>query len=261
MADDTYWLKQTKEPLFPDILWSRPETKSGSGKLAVIGGNAHAFGAPGIAWNTANESGVGVVKVLLPDAIKKTVRYVLPEADFAPSNPSGSFSKQAMSDMLSIASWSDATIIAGDLGRNSETAVLLEEFVQKYSGLLTVTQDAVDYFKTLPKQLFARQNTFVALSLSQLQKMFINLPVITPITYSMTELQLAEALHELTKQENVKAALATKLNDTFFLSYNGQVVTTEMTEQTWRVKTAARGTVFWLQNPTKPLESIASSLI
>lgn len=259
---DSYWHKQSPDnPLYPDILWSRPETKVGAGKLAIIGGNAHAFGAPGIAWNTANESGIGVVKVLLPDAIKKTVRHVLPDAEFAPSNPSGSFSKKAMSDLLSIASWSDAALLAGDLGRNSETAVLLEEFVQKFHGLLTVTQDAADYFKSLPRLLLERDDTFIAVSLAQLQKFFINLPIITPITYSMTEVQLAEALHTLTQDHRIKAVVAVKHNDTLFIAFNGAIVSTSLEAQIWRIKTASRGTVFWLQNPTKPLESIVSSLI
>lgn len=253
------WQKQTTEPLYPDILWSRPEAKHGAGKLAIIGGNAHAFGAPGIAWNTANDSGIGVVKVLLPDAVKKTVKYMLPEADYAPSNPSGSFSKQSLADLLELANWSDATILSGDFGRNSETAVLLEDFVAKYSGLLTVTQDAVDYFKSTPKQLFTRDKTMVVLSLAQLQKIFVNTPVITPITYSMTELQLAEALYGFTKE--FKATIIVKHNATLFVASNGSIASqSPHDDKVWRVKTAARATVFWLQNPEKPLQAAVSSM-
>lgn len=256
----TFWSKQTNDkPLFPGILWSRPETKTGSGKLAVIGGNAHGFGAPGIAWNTANEAGAGNVKVLLPDSIKKTVRYVLPYADFAPSNPSGSFSKKALSEFLSIANWSDATILAGDFGRNSETAILLEEFVTKHTGLLSITQDAADYFKQTPRLIFDRENTLIVISLAQLQKMFINYPLITPITYSMSELQLAEALHDLTSK--IKACIVVKLNDTLFISYQGRVVSNEHLDKPWRVKFSSRATVFWMQNPNQILESTTSSLI
>ena len=126
----TYWQKQIDAPLYPDIMWSRPESAAGAGKLAVIGGDSHGFGAPGIAWNVANSSGVGVCKVLLPDAVKKVVKGILPDADFAPSTPSGSFSKKALDELLSIASWSDATLLAGDIGRNSETAIALEQFVK-----------------------------------------------------------------------------------------------------------------------------------
>ncbi len=257
--ETSYWRKQGSEPLFPDILWSRPESKSGSGKLAIIGGHGYGFGAPGIAWQTALSSGAGVVRVMLPDVVKKTVKYVLPDADFAPSNPSGSFSKKALAEILNLASWSDCTMLAGDLGRNSETAVMLEEFVQKYSGLLTVTHDAADYFKTTPRLILDREDTLVAVSLAQLQKMFINYPIITPITYSMTELQLAEALRDLTAK--VKACVTTKHNETIFIASEGKVVSSEFSDMPWRVKTASRASVFWMQNPNKNLEAVVSSLI
>ena len=258
--DLSYWRKQTsEEPLFPDILWSRPESKASSGKLAIIGGNAHGFSATGIAYNEALKSGVGICRVLLPDAIKKTVRHVLPDADYAPSTPSGSFSKKSLSELLSTASWSDACLLAGNFGRNSETAVVLEEFVKHHIGLLCVTQDAADYFKTTPRLLLDRPNTLVVLSLAQLQKYFINMPIITPITYSMTPLQLAEALHELTA--DIKGLITVKHHDEIFVAFDGQVVTVKNTDEIWRVKVSSRATVFWLQNPSKIFEAIVSSLI
>lgn len=257
--ENSYWQKQLRDkPLFEDILWSRPENKSNAGKLAVIGGHQHSFSAPGIAYAQALEAGAGVCHVLLPQAVYKTVKHVLPAADFAPSNPSGSFAKQAIDDLLRIANWSDATLLAGDFGRNSETAVLLESFVQKYDGLLTVAQDAVDYFKSTPKLLLEREKTLIVLSLAQLQKMFINTPIITPITHSMSAVQLVEALHELT--EKYPACVAVKHHEQIFISSDGRVVSTEQDSNPWRVKTAATASVFWLQNPSKLLESVATSL-
>jgi NAD(P)H-hydrate repair Nnr-like enzyme with NAD(P)H-hydrate dehydratase domain len=258
--DHTYWLKQkTEKPLFPDILWSRPESKNFAGKLAIIGGNSHAFGAPGIAYTEALNSNVGVCKVLLPDAIKKTVSRVLPDASYGSSNPSGSFSKKALDSFLEISNWADGVLLAGDFGRNSETAVLLEQFVQKYAGLLTITQDAADYFKSFPQLLMNRKNTVLAISLAQLQKIFINAPLITPITYGMTMIQLVESLHSFT--EKFPLTIVVKHHDSIYISNAGRVITTPNSEMPWRVKTAAKSSVFWLQNPSKPLESISTSLI
>lgn len=257
--DLSYWRKQDpKQPLFPDIIWSRPESKSNSGKLAVIGGHSHGFGAPGIAYTQALEARVGVCKVLLPDSVKKTVRHVLPDASFGPSNPSGSFSRTALDSFLEISYWSDAVLLAGDLGRNSETAVLLESYVQKYSGPLIITQDAADYFKSFPQLLMNRPNTTLVISLAQLQKIFINAPLITPITYGMTPLQLSEALHQFTLKHPITVVI--KHEDSIFVAHGGEIVTTENKDMPWRVKTAGRASVFWLQNLTKPLESIATSL-
>lgn len=254
----TYWRRQGTEPLFPDILWSRPESKSTSGKLAIIGGHSHGFGAPGAAYIEAMEADVGVCKVLLPDAIKKTVKMMLPDASFGPSNPSGSFSKQALTDFLEISGWADAVLLAGDMGRNSETAILLENYVQNYSGLLMIAQDAADYFKSFPQLLMNRPNTTLVISLAQLQKIFINAPLITPITYGMEIPQLAEALHEFTLK--FPLTIVVKHHDLIFVAHGGEVVTTLNDDMPWRVRTAGKASVYWLQNPTKPLESIATSL-
>jgi len=257
---NTYWRKQDpNEPLFPDIVWSRPESKSNAGKLAVIGGHSHGFGAPGAAYREALDAGIGVCKVLLPDAVKKTVKHVLPDADYGASNPSGSFSKKALDSFLEISNWADGVIVAGDVGRNSETAVLLENYVQKYSGLLTISQDAADYFKAFPQLLMNRPDTLLVISLAQLQKIFINAPLIIPITYGMTLPQLAEALHVFT--EKFPLTIMVKHHDTIFIANSGQVVSTPNDELPWRVRKAGRASVFWLQNPSKPLEAVATSLI
>ncbi|MCA9331385.1 hypothetical protein KC968_00415 [Candidatus Saccharibacteria bacterium] len=46
-------------------------------------------------------------------------------------------------------------------------------------------------------------------------------------------------------------------------AYNGQVISTKLSYDTdiWRVKTATHASVWWMQNPTKPLQAIATSLV
>jgi len=256
---DTFWLKQGDEPLFPDIVWSRPQSKGGAGKLAIIGGNSHGFGAPGMAYSVALQSGAGVCQVLLPDAVKKVVKAILPDADFAPSTPSGSFNRKALDELVKIAQWSDAVLLAGDLGRNSETSLLLESFLKQYEGMLTITQDAVDYFKDTPLELLDRENTMIVLSLSQLQKMFVSAKAVVPITLSMNTPQLVNALHDFSQIH--QATIVTVHNDMIFVANSGQVVTAKHKDMVWRVATAAKASVFWLQNPGKPLEATISSLI
>jgi NAD(P)H-hydrate repair Nnr-like enzyme with NAD(P)H-hydrate dehydratase domain len=254
----TYWRKQSETPLFPDILWTRPESKSTSGKLAIIGGHSHGFGAPGAAYAEALSAGVGVCKVLLPMSVKKTVSLVLPDASFGPSNPSGSFAKNALTDFLDISMWADCVLLAGDMGRNSETAILLESYVQKYTGPLAIAQDAADYFKAFPQLLMNRPDTTLFISLAQLQKIFINAPLMTPITYGMTLLQLAEALHEFTAKFPLN--IVVKHHDLIFVASGGEVVSTPNTDMPWRVRTAGKASVYWLQNLSQPLDSIATSL-
>src|SRR3989344_1078256 len=139
----TYWLRQkTDEPLFPDLIWSRPETKQQAGKLLIIGGNQFGFAAPAEAYGAATDAGVGLTRVLLPLAVKKVAGKLLPGLEYSANTPSGSFSKAALGEFLDQAAWADGVLIAGDLGRNSETAILLESFLAKYQGQITLNKDA-----------------------------------------------------------------------------------------------------------------------
>lgn len=258
----TYWHKQSPdEPLFRDLLWSRPENKRLAGKLLIIGGNLHGFSAPAEAYQAAEKSGVGVSRVILPDAIQKIVHSLFETAYFAPSTPSGSFAQQALDAMLEHAAWADGVLLAGDLGRNSETAIVLEKFIDKYPGQLTITKDVADYFKETPRKLLERTKTTLVLSIAQLQKIIQNAKLQTPVTFDMSLVRLVDTLHTITT--DFPANVIVKQLSQIIIAADGQVSTTHLFEdqEIWRVETAASAAVWWLQNPTKPFESLTTSLI
>jgi hypothetical protein len=192
----TYWRKQGDEPLFPDLLWSRPESRQHAGKLLIIGGNLHGFAAPASAYQESLNAGAGTAKVLLPDALKKTVGRILENGEYAPSTPSGSFNQQALASWLEWSQWSDAILLAGDLGRNSETAITIENFVGKTSKPIVITKDAIDYFYTNPNAILQHSKTTLVLSLAQLQKLSKEAKTLRPVTFNMGLAQLADWLHE-----------------------------------------------------------------
>lgn len=256
-----YWQKQTSDaPLFDDILWSRPETRHGAGKLLVIGGNAHGFSAVGQAYAAAEAAGAGTIRAVLPDILKKTVGPLGPY-EFAPSTPSGSFARDALDELLNQAQWADGVLLAGDFGRNSETAILLESFLQKYIGPLVVTKDAVDYFSHQPEVILARPDTAVVLSMAQLQRLGTALKFETPFLLSMGMLLLVQALHTFSQQ--YQAVTVTKELDHLLVAHQGRVSSTKLSEdkETWRVETAAKASVLWLQNKNRPYEAITTSII
>ncbi|HEU5187743.1 MAG TPA: hypothetical protein VFT87_04550 [Candidatus Saccharimonadales bacterium] len=258
----SYWQSQTKQkPLFPDLEWSRPENRLHAGKLLVVGGNAHGFAAPAGAFGYAEEAGAGTVRAILPDAVRKIVGAILPEADYGPSTPSGSFSQKALSELLSASSWSDAVLVAGDLGRNSETAILLESFLKKHRGQVTFTKDAVDYATSAPEAALSRPDTLLVLSLSQLQRLATAAKTSTPIRFSMDLMHLVEWLHHFTT--NHKLYIIVKHLDNIVVAAAGQVSSTKNndTKELWRVRTAAAASVWWMQHPNKEFEALTASLL
>jgi NAD(P)H-hydrate repair Nnr-like enzyme with NAD(P)H-hydrate dehydratase domain len=261
-SDKPYWHKQTvEEPLFPDLLWSRPENRNQAGKLLIVGGNAHGFSAAGEAYTAATDAGIGTARVLLPDSLQKTVGKVFAAGEYAPSTPSGSFSRQSLAELLSMGEWADGLLLAGDFGRNSETAIVLEELLGKYKGQLTLTEDAVDYFMKAPVTLLQRENTMLVLSFVQLQKLATGARFTTAFTFDMDFLRLVEALHHFT--EKYPATIITQHLNTVFAAINGQVSTTKLTEEwsIWQIKTASAASVWWLQNPDRAFQALSTSLL
>lgn len=259
--DRTYWHKQSAdEPLYPNLLWSRPENKRQAGKLLIVGGNAQGFAAAGEAYTESIKAGIGTARVLLPDSLQKTVGRVLEAGEYAPSTPSGSFGRKALAELLSMAAWADGALLAGDFGRNAETAILLEQFAQKYGGQLTITKDAADYFTSSSKELLARDNTVLVISVAQLQKLATSMRFATAITFDMDLLRLVDVLHEFTLKH--QAGIIVKHLQTIFVAMHGEVSSTNLAQDIdiWRVKTAAHAAVWWLQNPAKTFEALTSSL-
>src|SRR6185437_2415347 len=167
--ENTSWLRQTSDkPLFPDVLWSRPENKRHAGKLLVVGGHQQSFSAVSEAYSAASKAGIGTARVVVPDKLQKMLTVVFPEADYAPSTLIGSFSRQALGSLLDLADWADGVLLAGDFGHNSETAVLLESFVTKYKGQVTLAGDAIDYFFQNSSVILDRKNASVVTSAPKL---------------------------------------------------------------------------------------------
>jgi ADP-dependent NAD(P)H-hydrate dehydratase / NAD(P)H-hydrate epimerase len=260
--EQTYWHRQKpNEPLYPGLSWSRPQNRQSAGKLLIIGGNVHSFAAVGESYSVAVKAGIGTIRVVLPDALQKTVGKVFSAGEFAPSTPSGSFAQKAAAVILDAAMWADAILVAGDLGRNAETAILLESLLQKTNLPITITQDGVDYITSTPGTAEARAKTTLALSLSQLQRLAIATKHTEAITFSMDMIRLTQWLHDFTK--NSPLYIITEHNEMMLVAVNGEVSTTRAAENTpiWRVRTAAQASVWWIQNQSKPFEAMTTAML
>jgi hypothetical protein len=150
--------------------------------------------------------------------------------------------------------------MTGELGRNSETAILLESYIAKYSGLLVMARDAVDYFLN-SDQILKRQNTLLVLNFAQIQKLATSSKLEKAFTFSMDFLNLISLLQEFSNQ--IEAGIVLKHLYNLFVAYKGTVVSHKLKEElpTWRVETAAKAAVWWMQNPSKLIEAVSCSLL
>lgn len=259
--DYSYWQKQTdQKPLFPDIEWSKPERRDQAGRLGIVGGNKLGFAGVAEAYSTAGSSGVGQLRVLLPDALKKSIPPAITEAIYTVSNPSGGVAQDSVGDMKSLGEWATGVLLIGDAGRNSETAVAYEQFIESYSGPLTISRDAIDLVKNNSHLLVERPDTMLVASFAQTQKLFQAVYYPKMLNFSMQLLQLVEALHKFTT--TYPLTIVTLHKDQLVIAHGGRVVSQEWGSplKIWRGETAARIASYWLWNQSKPLESAVASV-
>lgn len=259
--DYDYWLKQAPDkPLFPDIEWSKPEQRSQAGKLGIIGGNKLGFAGVAEAYTQTHASGVGYVKVLIPEALKKSIPSSITDTVFAPNNQSGGLSKEALPTIKALGEWSDGLLMIGEAGRSSETAILYEQFIGDFNKPLTITRDAVDLLKNSTGLLIERPNTTLVVSFAQLQKIFQSVYYPKVLTFSMQLSNLVEAIHKFTI--TYPACIVVLHKDNLVFGHSGRVVTMpwENPMAIWRGSVASMIATYWLWNPNKPLEAAVASL-
>jgi hypothetical protein len=258
----TYWQTQARDkPLFPNIEWSKPEQRSLAGKLAIIGGNKLGFAGVAESYGTALKTGVGEARVLLPDVLRKTIPPSITDAVFGSTNPSGSLATDALRDMQALESWATGILLVGDAGRNSETAILYENFILQSTKPLIITRDAVDLVKNSASTLVERPDTLLVVSFAQLQKLFQSIYYPKILTFSMQLTSLVEAIHKFTITYPVSIAVLHK--EYLAVASGGEVTTTqwENAMAIWRGQTATRAAVYWLWNPGSPLAPVTASLL
>lgn len=256
------FIRQTAtEPAFPDLIWSKPENRKARGKLLIVGGNVHGFASPAEAYQTAQQAGAGSIRVLLPEAIRKAVGAFIEHAEYGASNPSGSFSQKALGEWLEQAMWADCVLLAGDLGRNSETAIVIESFLRKFDGNIVATKDAANYMVSLASLVVQRPSTTLVVSMGQLQKLAVEYGSQIAFTLGMNLVQLTEALHEFTAKNPIE--LVVKHHNSICVAVKGQVSVTTLKEDQpiWQLHTAAQAAVWRMQNPQKSFEALTTSII
>ena len=257
--DNIFWHQQINDqPLYPDILWSQPEHKSMAGKLAIVGGNLHKFTSASNVYNAATKAGVGAIRILLPNSLAKTISPIWPECEFGPANKSGSFSLKSLAEWIDLASWSDNTIISGDLSHNSEISILLEQFISQNKKPLTLMGDSLDFLINNPLGLFNDQPLTLALEFNQLQHLLTAIRYPTALKSTMNLYQIADLMHSLSS--GYPLTIVTTHLDQIMLTYDGQVYSTINKNNVHLLEVATASTVWRLQQPDKAFAAMTCGI-
>lgn len=254
-----YWLKQkSEEPLFPELEWNKPERRDQAGRLLLIGGHLENLNAPAKSYELVKKEGIGDVKVVLPDKTRRLLEKSLPEALFLPSTVSGELARDGLDEIMGYVAWADTILIPGDLGRNSQTTMLLADIISHCTNQLVITRDGVDALQNTPSMIFDRERTTIVASFSQLQNLMKHMQIPTPLTFNMGLVKFVEFVHEFTLKH--PAAIVTLFEGNLVVALNGQVSTTKTSNETkWRIEIAARAACHQTWQPNKTFEALTHS--
>lgn len=256
-----YWQKQEAgKPLFPDILWEKPERRDLAGKLLIVGGSGGGIHDVAQAFEAAKESGIGEARALVPENLKKLTKHIA-GIDFLPATATGNFSLKGNEELLLMANQVDGVLLPGNIGRNSETAMLLADLLRSFNGKLCATKDAVDALYGEAYNLLKRPDTLLVVSFAQLQRLGREVKSAVAFRSDMDFLFFLEKLHDFSLQH--PAMIITKHHDQMLAAVQGKIISIEREDlnELWCVDVAAKAMTFWLHHPASPLEAISSSLI
>lgn len=259
--DGSYWQKQTIEaPLFPDVEWNRPERRDQAGKLGIVGGSKLGFAAVAESYQVAIETGAGEARVLLPDALKKSVPPQMSDVIFGPTTNSGGLAAEAKSELQALADWSDVLLFAGDAGKNSQTAILYEEIIARNDKPIVLTRDAIDLVQNSFAGLLEKPEVVLVGSFAQVQRIFKEVYYPKVLTFSMQLAQFVEVMHKFTL--TYPLTIMTLHAEQIVIARGGEVVTQAWSEpmRIWRGHTAARAASFLLWTPQAPLKALSASI-
>lgn len=250
-------LQPADEPLFPDLLWSKPENKNLAGKLLIVGGQAGQFTAVSKSYSSAVKAGTGHTRVLLPASLEKATSHS-PNIEYAAANRSGSFAKHSLAIINDLSDWSDGVLLAGNFGKNSETTTVLDGYLLRCPAtVVVITENALSSISLPLEQLIKRPIT-ISLSSASIRELPMSLGVNKAMTTSLNLVNAAEILAELTTDQ--KGSIVCEFNGHIWVSSGGKVSATKHTTDVDITKLSAYCATWLIQQKSKNFQALTTAV-
>ncbi len=136
------FIRQDGEPLYPKVLYNRPITRAGAGRLLVVGGHSGEFSVPTAIHQLAIAAGIGECNVVLPENLAKLLGGA-PGTHFVAASTSGSIGREALGRILELSEEADAVALGASLSNNSNTAMLVEKLSTEIERPVIIFDDAL----------------------------------------------------------------------------------------------------------------------
>jgi NAD(P)H-hydrate repair Nnr-like enzyme with NAD(P)H-hydrate dehydratase domain len=170
------FIRQTNEPLHPQVLFSRPITRMSAGRLLLPGGHSGEFSLPTAINQLALAAGLGECRVVFPDVLAKLLGGA-PAVAFAPSTESGSLAREALGRILELSEETDAVGLGASLSGNSSTSMLVERLATDVKKPLIVFAEALPALRPNLSSITNRTDVLIIATMPEVFKLCGNLHI------------------------------------------------------------------------------------
>lgn len=247
-------LKQADEPLFPEIAWEAPQTKTAAKKLLILGGQFSRVGEVQSAYTSAIRAGIGEVRIVLPDKLRSTIG----QADhvlYVSSTPAGSMDKSAYPELKAFINESDGSLVGSGAGKHPDTAVIIEQILLDIKEPLVLTGDVVDLISHKPELLGVHTQRVLVASPQQYVKLANLLKLPVEIVRDENLLSKVKLLQSINEQLGLVLVMAG--HDTL-INHGSKTSHTAVRQTVSDIESAAWLAVYYLQHQDKFKASTAA---
>lgn len=251
------FVKQSDQPLFPEIFWNRPTMRSRGGRLLIIGGQKNEFSLVQAVYQMAEAAGVGEATAAMPDSLRRLIGET-GFARFVPASQSGSLGRAGMGELMHLAEDVDALIIGANLTNNSETGIMIESLIRELDTKIVITEEAIKILKFNPDLITGNPNVLVIATMPGIFELANNhhMPItIRPNGGLIGKLEILEQLISISKCGYVV------FDKEIIVASEGDVSVTELKEPLSDFPAAVIGVAatFWIQHPSKPFAALTTA--
>lgn len=234
--------KQGKQPLYENILWSRPQRRTG--RILLVGGHRDGFAELQRTYAEFDVTSIAEVRLALPNKLSRLISGLI-GVSLVPSTPSGSIARDALAELVHLANEADAVCIGPNLSNNSETILTMERLIDETSAAVIIPPHSAEQFLSVMRKWHVKNNLLIFLTHKQLYKLAADVAADTKIPLNPTP----ESIAEMSQAISTKFApsIVTYFEDSIIVSVQGKTSLTNNSSDHIVGEMAA----LWLQESKK----------
>lgn len=225
-----------------------------TGRVLLVGGHRDGFAELQKLYQGFEDAQVAECHLALPDKLSKLVGN-LDGISLLASTPSGSISRDALSELVYLANESDLVSLGPDLSNNSETTLTMQRLIQETRASILIPPGSTEQLLPEAGEWKNKDNLLLFVSHKQLYKLASKLAVDTVIPLSPTNELIAEIA--LKVSESFSPSIVIMMPDNIIVAVSGRASITKADTNDIGKVVGLTGT-FWLQNESKRYEALTT---